>query len=268
MAIPANLIVFDTCAVEGKYLLPILRGERLLDMERLRALQPHYSPAISIKTLFELFAHLKRGVRGDSSPNQSFGYPGGIDERKRILNQSERFSGDVNEEYFYRLSEEWMCRDWAEHRDTGLSFIKPSEHEGWRQDVKVQREYTDWKRKMTEFLACVSHRIEREFFVIERHLVYGLSSQEANAALQLERDLAMNTLYPSEDFEILVSALILDAVALVTADDTLMRAGLSVPPDHRTSFVHPDRLWDAVNSGFGVRIYDRTSGEEQQRKAR
>ena len=112
-----------------------------------------------------------------------------------------------------------------------------------------------WKDFLTRFLDHVASRIEREFFVLERHHIYGICPEAITSAMQLERDLAWNSLVPSEDFEILVSALAVDAKALVTNDSKLLTSGLSMSSNYHTALVSHNQLETAIKSRFEFRIY-------------
>jgi hypothetical protein len=70
----------------------------------------------------------------------------------------------------------------------------------------------------------------------------------------LEQELALTTLIPSEDFEILVAALMMEAAGFVTREkEILAGTALSLSLDHKTAFLHPDQLVHAIRSKFEVR---------------
>ena len=65
----------------------------------------------------------------------------------------------------------------------------------------------------------------------------------------------MTTLIPSEDFEILVAALMMEAAGFVTQEkEILAGTALSLSLDHKTAFLHPDQLVHAIRSKFGPMV--------------
>jgi hypothetical protein len=54
MAENSRLVVFDTNAIEQRYLAPLLRGEVCRDFERLRRNTPQYTPAFYVKSYYEI----------------------------------------------------------------------------------------------------------------------------------------------------------------------------------------------------------------------
>lgn len=58
----SRIVISDTCVVESKYIWPLLRGEQLRDVAIL--VKAGYTPAIFIKTLYEIWYHLHVGGGG------------------------------------------------------------------------------------------------------------------------------------------------------------------------------------------------------------
>lgn len=57
----SRLVVFDTNTVEGRYLAPLLRGEKCHDLELLRTANPPYMHAIYVKSYYETCQHAEVG---------------------------------------------------------------------------------------------------------------------------------------------------------------------------------------------------------------
>lgn len=53
----SRLVLFDTNVIEGRYLGPLLAGEKCEDFERLQ--EKGYQPAVFVKTLYEIWNHAK-----------------------------------------------------------------------------------------------------------------------------------------------------------------------------------------------------------------
>lgn len=251
MILPSNLIVFDTNVIESSYLPSLLRGESIRDLTMLRDAEPPYTPAISVKTLYEIQGHLKSGrVRNMAE----FEYPGGIEAGMKILSSLSGPPDMKGTQYSFSQIEE-VFRDSGEFLQLATALLQERYHSTAAKDVDTYREFRNWCTRMRAFMRLAEQSVEREFFIIERHHVYGLSLQTANIALQAERELCMNTFVPSEDFEILSTALLTGASALVTEDVRLLHTGWSVPANYKTSFVHRCKLTEAVESGFAVRVF-------------
>jgi len=183
------------------------------------------------------------------------GYPGGLEEGERILSRSSTFVGRANAMYYFNHIEEFSFRCWSDHLQFAKSLVVESGHSTLEKDYSALEEFARWKDSLTRFLDHVASRIEREFFVLERHYIYGVSPEAITSAMWLERDLARDSLVPSEDFEILVSALAVDAKALVTNDSKLLTSGLSMSSNYHTALVSHNQLETAIKSRFEFRIY-------------
>jgi hypothetical protein len=82
----------------------------------------------------------------------------------------------------------------------------------------------------------------------------------ANENLLLE--LAYSTMIQNEDLEILVCSIHAGARAFVTEDvDILEQTALSLSPNHRKAFVHPQNL----SKSIGSELWLRWSPEQSQR---
>jgi hypothetical protein len=57
----SRLVVFDTNAIEQRYLAPLLRGEVCRDFDRLRCSSSQYTPAFYVKSYYEICSHVKFG---------------------------------------------------------------------------------------------------------------------------------------------------------------------------------------------------------------
>jgi hypothetical protein len=82
-----RLVVFDTNVVESRFVAPLLRAESLRDFALLQADPNPYVPAVAIKSVLEILHHAKLGNPILPWMNASLGYPGGVEEGWRILQQ-------------------------------------------------------------------------------------------------------------------------------------------------------------------------------------
>jgi hypothetical protein len=140
--LPPRLVVFDTNVVEGIYLPFLLRGDPIRDLIRLRTEAPCYTPAICVKTLYEIMDHLKLG--GKKWPwlhNPEFGYPGGLEEGERILAQSLSFAGSANAMYHFNHIEEFSFRCWSDHLQFAKSLPVESAHDTLEENYAALEEF-------------------------------------------------------------------------------------------------------------------------------
>lgn len=242
--------LFDTNVVERRYLLPLLRGEEINDFLLLESMEPPVTPAICIKSIYEILMHAKLGGKRLPWMAPEVGYP------SLTLNdwQSKHPEWDVVH-MFYR-SEEWHDIDWDEYLEKGREIVIKDQHEELFESSKALREFTEWKWSVLCFCKKIRQCIEDRMYVFDRHSAYGSTLYDINRVIHLEEDLADNALVPSEDLEIVVTALLNDCVAMITDDDKVLKnAGRTINDNYKTAFVRSDQLRTAVELDFGFRLF-------------
>ena len=247
-----RLVVFDTNVVEARYLEPLLRGQDCRDLARLRDPAAGYSPAIFIKSYYEICQHAKHGTKKLRWCSAEYGYPGGLDVGRRILSKAGLSAENLY--WWFSMAEEWRGLDWREHEAELTRLAAPSVRRKVVQECSARREFASWKFSLSAFCERIWAALQSEFTVLTPHDVYGFQGEPLDEVFQLEQDLAERRIVPSEDFEIVTAALAVRASALVTIDKALLtQAGMSIDLNWKTAFVHPDHLMDALDSGFAVR---------------
>lgn len=249
-----GIVLFDTNAIEQRYLAPLLRGEVCRDFELLRSQTPSLKPAIYIKSYYEICQHVKRGDKRFPWCSVQFGYPGGITEGRRILAQLPGCDPEKNLYWWFCMSEEWMALDWQEEEEMIRHLVAEPARESAIHEVRVRKEFTEWKLALSHFCENIWDALESAMTILTPHDVYGSAGEYHSEVFSLEQDLATRRLLPNEDFEIVVAALACRARAFVTAEKELLAStALSIDLNWRTAFVHPDRLREALGDGLEAR---------------
>ncbi|MCB1055600.1 MAG: hypothetical protein KDD11_08830 [Acidobacteria bacterium] len=244
----SRLVVFDTNAIEGRYLEPLLRGETCRDLALVRACDPPYVPALYVKSFYEICQHAKDG-RSFRWLSHDFGYPGGKERGRHILEQIP----DVAEEtlfWWFHLCEEWRGLDWHAEQSRIETHVVEGEQEAALRELQVRRDFSQWKFALTAFCERVWDVLEANFKMLTVHD----TMRDADRLFQVERSLALNSLVPNEDFEFVMALQLLSPAAFVTMDAKLLtRTGLSLSLNVPTAFLHPDRLADSIAENFSTR---------------
>jgi hypothetical protein len=255
MTLPSDdmpIVVFDTNVIEGRYLAPLLRGEPCRDFELLRG--AGYRPATYVKSFYEICNHVKHGNKRFPWMDSKLGFPGGIEEGERILRESPELSSKHNIYWMYGNCEEWRDLDWSEREYEMSELIVPQERDALHKDIDVRSRCAAWKCALSEFCGLIWESLNRCMYLITYYDLYNGNPANLRKASALEQELALTTLIPSEDFEILVAALMTNAVAFVTDDDRILAGtALSLSLNYAMAFVSPDQLRLAVDSRFMVR---------------
>ncbi len=248
-----HLVVFDTNAVEKLYLAPLLRGEACRDFDYIRHHEPPYTPALYVKSFYEICHHVKYGKPFPWMTAES-GYPGGLDEGRRILRKAPDLNGEPNLYWWFGLCEEWRYTDWDQKAVKVTELVGSDEHSTALDLMRVQQEFAGWKFKLTAFCEHIWNVLSSEMVILLPNSVFGPDLQRSNEAFQLEQELALHGLVPNEDLEIVVAALINDAVAFVTCEEKILSAtALSLSLNWKTAFVHAEQLKASVDSSFQYR---------------
>lgn len=120
-------------------------------------------------------------------------------------------------------------------------------------ELKVRRRFSEWKFGLTEYCKRIWDALASEMTILtEQHLF--ANSRNTAEVFSLQQELASNSLIPNEDLEIVVAALVNNAVAFVTYDEKILSwTALSVSLNYRTAFVHTKQLITALESDFEIR---------------
>lgn len=246
------MVVFDTNVIEGRYLAPLLRGEPCRDFELLR--DAGYRPALCAKSFYEICSHIKRGDKRFPWMDPALGFPGGIEEGERILRELPDSSSRHNVYWMFGICEEWRDVDWSERASEMSELIIPQERDALYKDIDVRSRFAAWKFALTGFCQRVFETINDQMLLITPHEVFGLDPSNTQKVFALERELALTTLVPSEDFEILATTLLMGASGFITKEDKILSGtALSLSLNYRTAFAHPDQLRRAIDSKFMIR---------------
>lgn len=234
-----ELVILDTSVLEGRYLWPLLRGDPCYDIQ---AITNHgYEPAVLQKTLGEVWSHAVLG-KGNSSgwTRECIDYPDTLKTMEESIGCNDRRSDAQRTAWFwYNLAEEWQGRN--ERLST------------------TGREFLHWKSRMKHFCLNVEHVLKSVGVSVVSPWVGISEPHDLAMAANVEREVALNSLLPSEDCAWIVDSVILGARAAVTCDEEVIYRGrISLGLNLQTpSFVHPSRLRDALEDGFALAFYGR-----------
>lgn len=255
----SRIVMFDTCVVESKYIWPLLRGEQLRDVAILGT--AGYTPAIFIKTLYEIWYHLHVGGGGiPDLKNGHLGYPG------CVTGYADKFmrgkipgvmDSNLLAYFWFNLSEEWAYRDWDRVTRAVERSVDPAHHEQALSVLEVQEQFDAWKREMREFCKRVERLIKSAGFQIVQYQSVFCQRESNGGIIPVDYELAFESLIPNEDFELVVASVACDAAAIVTADSKLqgrMRASLGLRFGAPALVAH-ECLVDAVDDGFALAFY-------------
>lgn len=250
----AQLVVFDTNAIEERYLAPLLRGEQCRDFDRLRAAKPAYTPSLYVKSYYEICSHAKVGNKRFPWMVPELGYPGGIAEGKRILHDAPECAAGTNLHHFFGLCEEWRDRDWDQMRVKTCEWVQASQRETMVLWLDVCRRFSEWKFALSGFCQHIWDVLNLNMRILTQGDLFLQRPGAVAGVFSLEQELAREVLVPNEDLEIVVAALLCDAVAFVTSDQKILDyTGRSLGYNYRTNFVHTDQLMTALEKGFQYR---------------
>jgi hypothetical protein len=249
-----RLVVFDTNVIEGRYLAPLLRGQRCRDLDLLRAHTPAYTPALYVKSFYEICQHAKLGGKSFPWCAPDCGYPGGLDKGRAILKDHPDFGNEANVYWWFNMAEEWRGCDWEQKASLCRSFVRADAVDSALHDLSLRQTFAEWKFAVSAFCDRVWDVLTREMVILTPHDVYGLKGERLNEVFSLEMDLARNALVPNEDFEIVSAALICGAEAFVTCEKQILsRTAITLNLNGKIAFVHVDQIAEALAEDFTFR---------------
>lgn len=236
-----QLVLLDASVLEARYLAPILRSDSCHDVNAI--IDAGYKPAISQKSLAEVWTHAKLGV-GNSSiwAREHPDYPKPLDSVVAAISKAEPGLDARRTAWFwFNLSEEWQ--------------VFPG------QLGTIRRDFQHWKEGMKRFCLGVKTALELAGITVVSPWWSLTDPRDQLDSMNTEREIAINSILPSVDSAWIVDAVILGARAVVTCDKDVIERGrpslrlnLGAP-----SFVHPSCLNDALQDGFALGIYQETS---------
>jgi hypothetical protein len=164
-----------------------------------------------------------------------------------------------NAYYWYNQCEEWQGWD---HFETMGSLIETLVIESDRQKAKEllekQKQFVIWKEAMLSVFSEIDSLIKKEGIQVCHYFQVFSSDWYKKYGFFYEQDFAKDSLIPNEDFEIVLSALFLEAKVFVTEDDKglIWRGGLSLGLNSpNLTFCCPERLEEAIESNFIFRFF-------------
>ena len=241
-----RLILFDTNVIERGYLAALLRGENCRDLNVVYS--NGFTPAVHIHSLCEICHHAKVGTKRFPWMNDELGYPGGIERGKSILRRLPDCDVENNVYYWFGLCEEWRWVDWGVEAERWKDMSRPEDTESMALYTDVRREFSTWKYALSSFCDRIWN------VVTSRMRLLTDEGRLPNEVFKLQQEASFYAILPTEDLGIVFSALIADAVALVTEDQKLLQfGGLSLSLNYGTAFVHPDQLREAIENKFDSR---------------
>jgi hypothetical protein len=120
-------------------------------------------------------------------------------------------------------------------------------------ELAARRRFSQWKFALTAFCKQIWAALAREMTILTEQDLFSSPSKLAEV-FSLGQQLAADSLVPNEDLEIVVAALVNNAVAFVTSDDKILGwTALSVSLNYRTAFVHTEQLITALEGDFEFR---------------
>jgi hypothetical protein len=249
-----RLVVFDTNVIERYYLAALLKGEPCRDFERLRTHHLGYTPALYIKSFYEICDHIKLGTKRFPWMTRDNGYPGGLDKGRQIIQGTPRVDGELNLYWWFGLCEEWQGIDWDQEAERVRMYVKADQQADGLHIVEIRRQFTAWKYALTTFCERVWDVLSKEMVILSPYDVYGADLRRLNEAFQVEQELAFHSMVPSEDFEIVVAALLTNAAAFITDEKKILSAtALSLGLNWQMAFVHATQLTSALENNFQFR---------------
>jgi hypothetical protein len=217
-------VVFDTNVIERYYLAPLLRGEPCRDFQHLREHAPAYTPALCIKSFYEICHHVKYGTKRFPWMRPELGYPGGLDEGRRILRNAPHIADDPNLYWRFGLCEEWRFLDWDQEVQRVLDWVREEERDVALHEVEVRRQFSAWKFALTAFCERIWDVLAQEMVFLSPQDAYGSALQHGEGTFRVEQELATYSIVPSEDLDLVAMALLLDAAAFVTCEEKILSA--------------------------------------------
>lgn len=261
-----QLVVFDTNVIEGRCLSKMLNGRTSDEIELVRS--KGYTPTVHAKSFFEICHHAKLGT-SIFQKQKPDGYPGGIEKGKQIMRRLPGWEVEHNVFWWFGLCEEWRGLDWEAERERVRLLASDISRESTLHEQDVRREFSEWKFSLSRFCDRVWNVLERETMILTDQDVYGDRADRLDRVFALQQEIALRSMAPSEDLELVVAALTVGASAFVTCDRRLsMFGGLSLSGNHETAFVHPDKLQDALEIDFRCRWSEDQTSERKDKPRR
>jgi hypothetical protein len=217
------------------------------------------------KCVYELYS-LAKGTTKDQNPNKNHPLkklipPDIISIAQRLFKKSPDIDDLATAYYWYNHSQDWEDPEhFTETEKLIETFVKESDHEAAKELIEKQQLFATWKRGMLSVFSKIDSLIEKENIRVCESFQIFSSDWYKKEGFFYEKDFAKHSLLPNEDFEIVLSALFLEARLFVTEDDKglIWRGGLSFGENMPyLVFCCPERLKEAIDSEFCFRFYRR-----------
>jgi len=224
----------------------------------------NYEIVTSSKCVYELYSFLKgttkSGIDKTNHPLGSLLTPEINDIAQKLFKKSQDIDSIGNSYYWYNLSEEWTGWDYFENMESKIDSIF----------LEKQKEFVKWKQSVLSAFTNIDEILKaKSIYVCEYFQIF--SSEWYNKyGFVYERELAKNSLFPNEDFEIVIAALFLQAKVFITQDEDLLwrgalSYGFNMP---NMSFCCVEKLQEAIEDDFAFRFYrkekDKQIGKNNQ----
>ncbi len=215
------------------------------------------------KCVYELYS-LAKGTTKAQDPNKNHPLKKLIsDEINSIAQRLFKKSPDIdalgNSYYWYNQCEQWQGLDYFESMESSIETLVVDADRGKaRELLEKQKLFVIWKEKMVSVFSEIDALIENEGIRVCHYFQVFSSDWYKKYGFFYEQILAKDSLLPNEDFEIVLSALFLEAKVFVTEDDRglIWRGGLSFGLDFpNITFCCPERLEEAISRDFELRYY-------------
>ena len=246
-----NVLKHIACGSEhGKYIASLLEKNEFKVVTFRKCVYEIYSiiRSVAIKSV-------NRSGISKEDPVDSFVSPK-IKEVSKVLYENHHLE-QGNIEYWLNLSQEWQGWDYLSRNLERVVQGKFNKEVG--DTLELQKDYLKWKSVINECYVNVDNSIKEHGIVIYDYSdVYG-SDWYKNIGYSIERDAAMNSMFPNEDFEIIIAALFSDTKVFITDEKKkngiVLRGGNSISLSIPICFCNSNRLREAIDEGFLLRAY-------------
>lgn len=234
-----ELVLLDTSVLEERYLRPLLRGDPCYDIQAI--IDHGYEPGVLQKTLGEVWSHAVLGG-GNSRAwvKERVDYPNSLESIVRVIGERDHTRDPRRTAWFwYNLAEEWQGRSQRLSADG--------------------REFLQWKSRMKQFCLNIEHALKSVGVSVVSPWLCVSEPYDLLMAASVEREIALNSLLPTEDSAWITDSVVLGARAVVTCDkDVICRGRISLGLNLLApSLVHPSRLRDALDDEFALAFYEK-----------
>lgn len=215
------------------------------------------------KCVYELYSIIKGTTRGGASKkNHPLKHliPAEVNDiAQRLFKKEPEIDALGNSYYWYNLTEEWQDWDYCGNTEEKIEEILDKRLRDKAYTLlQQQKDFVLWKQGMLSVFRQVDSLLKEKDILVCQYFQIFSSDWYNRYGFFYEQELAQNSLLPNEDFEIILSALFLNARVFITEDDKdlIWRGGLSLGLNMpKLAFCCPERIEEAIKNDFDFRFY-------------